>query len=551
MLLFNEELALNLTISLTETVALLWTTNFVSELSFKSLFLVVLAINFAIQLVWDLLIYPFYVDPLRHVATVPGKTNQMAILLDSPRGRLPLEWMRTIPNEGLIHFRDTFRRSYLIATSHQALLDVMSTNTYDFEKPWKVRTFLARILGFGLILSEGNAHRVQRRALTPAFNIKNIRSLYGLMWEKTNVLLAQLEEEMRLNPVEGMHGDGRMGKVEMSVWASRLTLDVIGPVAMGRDFQSLINKKNKVADSFLAILEPSREKLIFLGVNFLLPQWFARRIPWTLNRVVDKETDFLRAVCHDIVREKREALKSHKLETLEVDILGTIMLRGEFSDDELVDQMLTFLAAGHETTASALTWACYLLCLHPEVQTRLRDEIHSTIPSAEHDITWHQLESMPLLNGVCQEVLRLYPTVPATIREAVRDTTIANTRIPRGIRIILCPYAINRSPQFWGDTGDSFIPERWIDIDDQTGNSVVNHHGGAPTNFAQITFLHGQRSCIGKDFARAELRCAVAGVVGRFVLEMQRPEEEIHIAGAVTTKPKEGMHLKMTRVEGW
>lgn len=134
----------------------------------------------------------------------------------------------------------------------------------------------------------------------------------------------------------------------MADFGSRLTLDVIGPVAMGRDFQSLVNKENKIADSFLRILEPSREKLIFLGINFILPQWFASRIPWRLNRLVDQETGFLRAVCHDIVREKREALKSHKVDTeeLEADILGTIMLRGEFSDDELVDQMLTFLAAG-------------------------------------------------------------------------------------------------------------------------------------------------------------------------------------------------------------
>lgn len=159
---------------------------------------------------------------------------------------------------------------------------------------------------------------------------------------------------------------------------------------------------------------------------------------------------------------------------------------------------------------------------------------------------------MPLLNGVCQEVLRLYPTVPATVREAVRDTVVAGTLIPRGTRITLCPYAINRSPHFWGANSEEFLPERWIDdnTDEKGGHGKsVNHHGGAPTNFAQITFLHGPRSCIGKDFARAELRCAVAGVVGRFVLELQRPDEEIHIAGAVTTKPREGMHLKMTTVE--
>jgi hypothetical protein len=157
---------------------------------------------------------------------------------------------------------------------------------------------------------------------------------------------------------------------------------------------------------------------------------------------------------------------------------------------------------------------------------------------------------MPLLNGVCQEVLRLYPTVPVTIREAIRDTVVAGTRIPRAARIILCPYAINRSPDFWGATGDEFLPERWIDTDDK-GHQVVNHNGGAPTNFAQMTFLHGQRSCIGKDFARAELRCAMAGVVGRYLMQLQDPNQEIHVSGAVTTKPLEGMHLKLTRVERW
>jgi cytochrome P450 len=141
------------------------------------------------------------------------------IVFDSPRGTLPLKWIRTIPNDGLIHFRDTFMRSYLLATNHQALLDVMSTNTYDFEKPWRVREFLARILGFGLILSEGNAHKVQRKALTPAFNIKNIRALYLLMWEKTLILLDELEKEIKAHPMSGMNSASKSGKVEVSEWA--------------------------------------------------------------------------------------------------------------------------------------------------------------------------------------------------------------------------------------------------------------------------------------------------------------------------------------------
>jgi cytochrome P450 len=194
--------------------------------------------------------------------------------------------------------------------------------------------------------------------------------------------------------------------------------------------------------------------------------------------------------------------------------------------------------------------ACWMLCLHPHVQTRLREEIRLHIPSADSSITWADLESLPILNGVCQEILRLWPTVPVTIREAMRETEVAGTRIHRGTRIILCPYAINRSPDFWGETANEFIPERWIDVD-ESGKQTVNHHGGASTNFAQITFLHGQRSCIGKDFSRAELRCAVAGVIGRFAMEMQDPTGDITLSGAVTVKPIEGLHLKMTRVSGW
>lgn len=525
---------------------------YLGEYTFRTVTLGAFGVNLLLLAIWNLLIYPYFVTPLRHLPTVPGNLNNARIIFDDPRGRTPLHWMKTIPNDGLIHFRNLLNTSFLLATNHKALLDIMSTNTYDFEKPPRAREFLARIIGYGLILSEGAAHKRQRKALLPSFNFKNIRAMYALMWEKTGLLMDELEREIALHPMDGTRPEDREGKVEMSVWASRLTLDVIGPVAMGRDFRSLQNTENKVADSFLAILEPTKEKMAFLAVNFVLPQWLAQRLPWRLNRVIENETTFLRNLCKDIVQEKRATIASTKAtaEQLEADILGTMMLGGDFSDDELVDQMLTFLAAGHETTASAFTWACYLLTQHPDTQDRLRAEIRAHIPSGNHPITWSDLETLPLLNGVCQEVLRLYPTVPVTLREAIRDTTVAGTHIPKGTRIILCPYAINRSPEFWGADGEAFRPERWIDTD-KNGQPVVNHTGGASTNFAQITFLHGQRSCIGKDFARAELRCALAGVVGRFRFEMQDPKQEIHIAGAVTTKPVEGMHLRMARVDEW
>lgn len=157
---------------------------------------------------------------------------------------------------------------------------------------------------------------------------------------------------------------------------------------------------------------------------------------------------------------------------------------------------------------------------------------------------------MPYLNGVIQEVLRLYPTVPMTGREAIRDTTVAGKKIPKGTTIALCPQSVNRSYEFWGETADNFLPERWIDTDKE-GKQVPNKHGGASTNFAQITFLHGPRACIGKDFAKSEFRCAVAGLFGQFQLELEDPMQKITFGGTLTSQPIEGMHLKLTKLEDW
>ena len=205
------------------------------DYAFRTLVLGALGVNLLAKGIYNFLIYPLFLNPLRHLPTIPGLFNNAKIIFDSPRGHTPLEWMRSVPNDGLIHMRDSIIKSYLIVTNHQALLDVMSTNTYDFEKPWRARNFLARILGFGLILSEGPAHRKQRKALTPAFNIKNIRSMYTLMWDKTNQFLEEMEKELVQNPMEGTSPQDGVGKTEMGVWARYVSVswqDITTPLAM-------------------------------------------------------------------------------------------------------------------------------------------------------------------------------------------------------------------------------------------------------------------------------------------------------------------------------
>lgn len=158
---------------------------------------------------------------------------------------------------------------------------------------------------------------------------------------------------------------------------------------------------------------------------------------------------------------------------------------------------------------------------------------------------------MPYLNGFCEEVLRLYPTVPVTVREAQRETSVAGYRVPQGTLFVLVPYATNRNPRAWGPDADRVVPERWIDVDPNTGVARPNKTGGTTSNFASLTFLHGPRACIGQDFAKAEMRCAVAGLVGGFEIKLRENQKEPRISGVITAKAEGGMRLLFRKAAGW
>ena len=200
----------------------------------------------------------------------------------------------------------------------------------------------------------------------------------------------------------------------------------------------------------------------------------------------------------------------------------------------------------HETTASALTWAAYLLSKHQDIQTTLRDEVIAALgdnPSASPapaDLG-NTLKQLPYLNGIIHETLRLFPTVPITIREALRDTTVGEHAVPKGTELVVSIWQINRSPEVWGADAEEFRPQRWINADD----GKPNRHGGAQSNYDFITFLEGPRSCIGQEFAKAEMRCLLASLVTGFTWDLEMDEAKIVPRGVITIKPENGMHLRM------
>jgi cytochrome P450 len=447
-----------------------------------------------------------------------------------------LGWINDIPNDGLLAYR-FFGEVRLLPTSAEAHKAVLSDHVYDWQKPERVISFLMRVLGLGLILAEGSLHKHQRRHLLPAFSVRIIRELYPTFWRKGQQMVDAIQRE---------HGNGisnHLTPLEFNDWTTRVTLDIIGIAGFGRDFNSVNAEKDELVENYEELLKPDVSNVIYFGASTVLPPRFINAILPHKDRKLSNITRTITAYALDLIRDRREQLKVDA-SAIRPDILTQVVKANVFSDQEIVDQILTMLAAGHETTSSALTWVAYLLAINQPMQDRLREEIRATIPTLVSDVDHTIIESMPYLNAVCKETIRLYPTVPITVRESIRDTFIGSQPVTKGTTLLLCPWAINRSKQHWGDDAEAFNPERWM------AKGTANT-GGASTNYAVITFLHGTRSCVGRDFAEAEIKCLVASFFGRYRVRLNMPESDVFPAGVITTKPKNGMHLKLETVEGW
>lgn len=267
-----------------------------------------------------------------------------------------------------------------------------------------------------------------------------------------------------------------------------------------------------------------------------------RRNRFKRNQDISEASEVVKSVCRSLIQGKREKLEKGGVDR---DIISVALESGGFSDEGLVNQMMTFLVAGHETGASSFVWSVYLLCKHQKIQECLRAEIRQHLPNPFNDestITSSDVDGLVYLNAICNEALRLFPPVALTVREAVRDTTILDQMIPKGTSIIIAPWATNASKALWGPNAADFDPSRWI------GTGKANA-GGAESNYSFLTFLHGPRSCIGQAFAKAELACLLAAWVGTFETTLSDPAFVPEIRGGISAKPRGGLHVIVKRVE--
>ncbi|KAF7166159.1 hypothetical protein CNMCM5623_010036 [Aspergillus felis] len=490
-----------------------------------------------LRIVYRAFLYPEFLTPLHKLPSPRERSltrgNYTKSDSSSHFARLR-HWKATVANRGLIRYYLPGNQETVLVTSVEALKDILVFKSSDFVKPEAVKQRLSRITGNGLLLAEGEIHKVSALA---GFQPQGL----------TRVEMARrLESE-----IFDIDANNR-GLVEVRGWATRATLDIIGLAGLGHDFDSLQNPKSSLMRQYRQLgQDPSPlESALPTCLMFLTDHadQVVSLLPTKRMTQIKAASQAIRAVCHGVLEAKKRERTSGSSGQEDRDIATVALDSRMFTDSELVDQMMTFLAAGHGTTSHALQWAIYALCKHREVQDRLRKEVRSHVPSIADGgsaPSATHLDSLLYLRAVCNETLRLYPPVPSTIREALRDTTVAGYHIPKGTVFTISPAVTNVDVELWGPNAGEFNPGRWM----QEGCA---NSGGVSDAVGFLTFLQGPRSCIGAAFARTELACLLAVLVGRFRMELEDPnsEEELTKRG-VGAAPADGLRARFEVIEGW
>lgn len=225
-----------------------------------------------------------------------------------------------------------------MVTKPRMLADLLVHKAYDFIKPPKISGFLRHVLGAGLIVIEGDQHKFLRKKTMPAFSFRHIKDLYPMIWTKATLMTTALCREV----VESKGKDSVV--VELTTWASRVTLDIIGVAGLGREFNMLQKSEDPLLDVYEQLLEPAPEKLAFAMSSFLFGISFVRLLPWRMNNLFKHLTNQLNEICMPMMQQKKEAIIKAKDDNF--DVLSLLIKSENFTDHELKDQLLTFLAAG-------------------------------------------------------------------------------------------------------------------------------------------------------------------------------------------------------------
>jgi cytochrome P450 len=371
------------------------------------------------------------------------------------------------------------------------------------------------VLGEGLLTSEGEFWRQQRRLIQPLFHRRRI--------EEFATTMARSTAELRQRWVEGPLASGE--PVDVSEAMMRLTLDIVSKTL----FSTALT-----AAEFKTVSNVMRPLLHHATSRIASPFEFMDSWPTPANRRQEARKEQLDQIVYRLIAQRRQSGQDHE------DLLGLLMSArdeetGERMPDRQVrDEVMTIFLAGHETTANLLSFTWALLSQHPAIRRRLQEEVDTVLQGRTP--TMADVANLTFTNMVIEEALRLYPPAWIIGRQAIEDDEIGGYHIPAGSGVLISPYIIHRHPQFW-DNPEGFDPLRFAPENSQ----------GRP-RYAFLPFGGGPRLCIGNRFALTEAAIVIAMLCQRFDLDLV-PGALVEAEPAFTLRPKSSIWMTISHRE--
>ncbi|KAI0363656.1 cytochrome P450 [Pilatotrama ljubarskyi] len=487
--------------------------------------------------------------------TIPGPSSanwllgNLIQLNDSQDDVILDEWAAAY---GKVVRLNAFLESPLMFITDTKALNHILSHPSEYPRPEYIRRDLSKILCEGLLCTEGEKYKQQRRVLNPAFGPAQIREATNIFFEKAlelrNQWAALIENGQQLARVEALHG------------LNLATLDAIGLAAFDHDFEALNPEKkpNELAEVMEQVFSMPNQKPILVLLKNLSP--LLNYLTDPNMPLVDRAVRLMRHAGSQLIAERKADIlremsgeKTHGLRRNALqgrDVLSLLVKANiapdvpesqPLSDEDVLAQVPTFMVAGHETTSDATAWCLYALTQAPSVQKKLRDElskVQTDSPSMD------ELMALPYLDMVIRETLRLHAPVTSTVRVANQHDRIPLNEpftgrdglqhhfleMPKGTMFLISILALHRSKDIWGDDALLFRPERWENVPEATSDipGVWGH---------LLTFGGGPRACIGYRFAVVEMKALIFTLVRAFEFELAVDPAEIRTMPGIVLRP--------------
>ncbi|HEV2558912.1 MAG TPA: cytochrome P450 [Microvirga sp.] len=392
---------------------------------------------------------------------------------------------------------------------------VLLDNAANYRKDDLQRRVLAPGLGNGILTAEGEEWRAQRRSMAPLFSPRTVAGFVPAMIASAERLVRRLERR----------SEARV--LDMQLEMTRVTLDVLERTIFTQGLSKDADELGRAITRYFEALGPI-DPLDVFG----MPRWIPR-----IGRIRARPAiRFFEEMVRELIDNRKALLASggaapRDLLTLLLEAADPETGRG-LTDVEVQANIVTFIGAGHETTANALSWSLYLLSQAPDARARVEREVDEVLGDRAFEPA--DVERLPFTRAVIDEAMRLYPPVPFLSRAALADDRIGGLKIPKNSIVVIAPYLLHRHRTLWEEP-EAFVPERFLP-----------ERRGAIDRFAYLPFGAGPRVCIGASFSLQEAVIVLALFVRRLRADLVEGHRVMPLH-RVTLRLDGGLPMRLTR----